>query len=380
MQTPGIGLVGYKFMGKAHSNAYRQVHAFFPDVPQPRMVAISGRNEEAVSAAANQFGWDGYETDYRVMLENPEIDIIDVSTPGHLHHQVVMEAFAAGKHVICEKPLANTLEDAAEMVRAWRAAGTIGMVNFNYRKVPAVMLAKQLIDDGRIGEIRSFRARYLQDWLADANAPMSWRLEKEFAGSGALGDIGAHITDLAHMLIGPIASVTGSLATAVTSRPLEQPIDGKTHGKVTVDDWTAFIAKFENGATGVFEASRLATGRKNQNSFEINGSKGTIAFDLEDLNRLQVYLTEDDALTRGFHNVLVTDGSHPLVGNWWPTGHIFGWEHTHVHQVRDLILGVISGEQPQPDFADGYRCQAVLDAVERSAASGQWETPAALPD
>ncbi len=380
MQTPGIGLVGYKFMGKAHSNAYRQVHAFFPDVPKPRMVAISGRSEEAVSAAADQFGWAGYETDYRTLLENPEIDIIDVSTPGHLHHQVVMEAFAAGKHVICEKPLANTLEDAAEMVRAWRAAGTIGMVNFNYRKVPAVMLAKQLIDDGRIGEIRSFRARYLQDWLADANAPMSWRLEKEFAGSGALGDIGAHITDLAHMLIGPIASVTGSLATAVTSRPLEQPIDGKTHGEVTVDDWTAFIAKFENGATGVFEASRLATGRKNQNSFEINGSKGTIAFDLEDLNRLQVYLTEDDALTRGFHNVLVTDGSHPLVGNWWPTGHIIGWEHTHVHQVRDLILGVISGEQPQPDFADGYRCQAVLDAVERSAASGQWETPAALLD
>ena len=220
MTSLGIGLIGYKFMGKAHSNAYRQVHAFFPEVPKPRMVAISGRNESAVSAAADQFGWESYETDYHALISNTDIDIIDVSTPGHLHHQVVLEAFAAGKHVLCEKPLANTLEEAAEMVLAWRKAGTIGMINFNYRQVPAVMLAKKLIDEGRLGEIRSFRARYLQDWLHDENAPMSWRLQREFAGSGALGDIGAHITDLAHMLIGPIESVTGMLATAVTSRPL----------------------------------------------------------------------------------------------------------------------------------------------------------------
>ncbi len=379
MTSLGVGLVGYKFMGKAHSNAYRQVHAFFPDTPKPRMVAISGRNESAVSAAAEEFGWEGYETDYRALIANDDIDIIDVSTPGHLHHQVVLEAFAAGKHVLCEKPLANTLEEAAEMVLAWRKAGTIGMVNFNYRKVPAIMLAKRLIDEGRIGEIRSFRARYLQDWLHDENAPMSWRLQREFAGSGALGDIGAHITDLAHMLIGPIESVTGMLATAVKSRPFEVPTEGLTHGDVTVDDWTAFLAKFENGATGVFEASRLATGRKNQNTFEINGSKGSIAFDLENLNRLEVYLAEDDALVRGFHNILVTDADHPLVGNWWPSGHIIGWEHTHVHQVRDLLIGVSTGEQPLPSFDDGYRCQAVLDAVERSSASGQWETPAPLP-
>ena len=380
MTAPGVGLVGYKFMGKAHSNAYRQVHAFFPEVPQPRMVAITGRNEALVAAAASQYGWEGYETDYHRLLENDAIDIIDVSTPGHLHHTVVLEAFAAGKHVICEKPLANTLEEAADMVRAWRKAGTIGMINFNYRKVPAIMLAKKLIDEGRLGEIRHFRARYLQDWLHDASAPMSWRLQREFAGSGALGDIGAHITDIAHMLIGPIESVTGQLATAIPSRPLEQPTEGLTHGDVTVDDWTAFLAKFENGATGVFEASRLATGRKNQNTFEINGSKGSIAFDLENLNRLEVYLDDDDALTRGFHNVLVTDADHPLVGNWWPTGHIIGWEHTHVHQVRDLLLGVTSGEQQEPSFEEGYRCQAVLDAVERSSASGNWESPAPLPD
>lgn len=380
MTSLGVGLVGYRFMGKAHSNAYRQVHTFFPDSPRPRMVAIAGRNESAVADAAERYGWESFETDYHKLTENPEIDIIDVSTPGHLHHTVVLEAFAAGKHVLCEKPLANTLDEAAEMVRAWRAAGTTGMINFNYRKVPAVMLAKKLIHEGWLGEIRHFRARYLQDWLHDENAPMSWRLQREFAGSGALGDIGAHITDLAHMLIGPIESVTGLLATAVTSRPLERPTEELTHGDVTVDDWTAFLATFENGCTGVFEASRLATGRKNQNTFEINGSKGSIAFDLENLNQLQVYLDDDDTLVRGFHNVLVTDADHPLVGNWWPTGHIIGWEHTHVHQIRDLLVGIESGEQPKPDFEDGFRCQAVLDAVERSSASGKWESPAPLPD
>ncbi len=380
MKSLGVGLVGYRFMGKAHSNAYRQVGAFFPEVPQPRMVAIAGRNKEAVASAAARYGWESYETDYRRLMENPDIDIIDVSTPGHLHHEVVMEAFAAGKHVLCEKPLANSLNEAAEMVRAWRAAGTVGMINFNYRKVPAIMLAKQLIDEGRIGDIRSFRARYLQDWLHDANAPMSWRLQREFAGSGALGDIGAHITDLAHMLVGPIESVTGMLHTAVPSRPLERPTADATHGDVTVDDWVGFLARFENGATGVFEASRLATGRKNQNTFEVNGSKGSITFDLEDLNRLEVYLDDDDALTRGFRSILVTESDHPLVGNWWPSGHIIGWEHTHIHQVRDLLLGVERGTSPAPNFEDGHRCQAVLDAVERSSASGQWETPVPLPD
>ncbi len=380
MNSLGVGLVGYKFMGKAHSNAYRQVHAFFPDAPKPRMVAIAGRNQQAVAAAAEQFGWESYETDYRSLILREDIDIIDVSTPGHLHHDVVIAAFAAGKHVICEKPLANSLAEAEAMVHAWRAAGTVGMINFNYRKVPAVMLAKNLIDDGRIGEVRSFRARYLQDWLHDAEAPMSWRLQKEFAGSGALGDLGAHITDLAHMLVGQITAVTGMLSTAVPSRPMEHPTSDATHGDVTVDDWVGYLAKFDNGATGVFEASRLATGRKNQNTFEINGSKGSIAFDLENLNRLDVYLDDDDAILRGFHQILVTDSNHPLVGSWWPAGHVIGWEHTHVHQIRDLLTGVANSTSPAPTFDDGYRCQAVLDAVERSASSGRWETPVPLPD
>lgn len=378
MKPIGIGLVGYKFMGKAHSNAYRQVSAFFPDTPKSRMIAVAGRDADAVASAADVFGWERSVTDYHALLSNPEINLIDVSTPGHLHHTVVLEALAAGKHVFCEKPLANTLADAAEMVQAWRRAGTISMINFNYRKVPAVMLARQIIEEGRIGEIRSFRAQYLQDWLHDDAAPMGWRLQKEFAGSGALGDIGAHITDLAHMLIGPINSVTGMLKTAVPSRPLES--DPGAVGNVTVDDWAGFMATFENGATGMFEASRLATGRKNRNSFEINGSKGSIAFNLERLNELEVYLDDDAPELRGFRTILVTEGSHPYVNRWWPAGHIIGWEHTHVHQVHDLLVGIKYGINPSPDFVDGYRCQAVLDAVERSAASGRWETPAALPD
>ncbi len=378
MTSLGVGLVGYKFMGRAHSNGYRQVSAFFPDTPAVRMAAICGRDEAGVADAARTLGWESWETDWRALIARDDIDIIDVSTPGNLHHEIVMHAFAAGKHVLCEKPLANTLAEAAEMVGAWRAAGTIGMINFNYRKVPAVQLALRLIQEGRIGEIRSFRAQYLQDWLRDANTPLSWRVQKEFAGTGALGDIGAHITDLALMLGGPIAEVTGMLHTATTSRPLEHPTDTATHGEVSVDDWAGYLARFENGATGVFEASRLATGRKNSNRFEINGSLGSIAFDLERLNELEVYFENDAPEVRGFRTVLVTDGSHAYVHRWWPPGHIIGWEHTHVHQVHDLLVGVATGTNSHPDFADGFRCQAVLDAVERSSESGRWETPVPL--
>ncbi len=377
METIGIGLIGYGFMGKAHSNAYRQVSAFFPDTPALRMASIAGRNREAVTEAARIFGWEQAYTDYHALLADPTIDVIDISTPGHMHYHQVMESFAAGKHVFCEKPLANSLEEASRMVRAWRASGKIGMINFNYRKVPAVVLAKQIIESGHIGEIRSFRGHYLQDWLRDEHAPMSWRLQKEFAGTGALGDIGAHITDLAHMLVGPITSVTGMLRTAVSQRPIAR--DSAAMGDVTVDDWTGFLATFENGATGVFEASRIATGRRNHNAFEINGSKGSIAFDLENMNKLEVYFDDDAPDVRGFRTVLVTESVHPYVSRWWPAGHIVGWEHTHVHQVHDLLVGIAEGTNPSPTFADGYRCQAVLDAVERSAVSGRWETPMGLP-
>jgi predicted dehydrogenase len=387
-QSIGVGLVGYKFMGRAHSNAYRQVRSFFPEVPTPEMVAISGRNEQAVSEAASQLGWGEYETDYRKLVQRDDIDLVEVCTPGYLHRDVVIAALEAGKHVYCEKPLANTFEQAAEMVTAWRKAGTISMINFNYRRVPAVQLAKKIIEDGRLGTIRHMRAVYLQDWLLDPQAPLSWRLKKELAGSGALGDIGAHITDLARFLVGEFTGVVGTLDTFITQRPVEVEGTGGSGlsmqagdelGDVTVDDSTSFLARFDNGATGVFEATRLAPGRRNYNSFEINGDLGSIVFNLERLNELEVYFVEDDADVQGFRTINVTDPVHPYAGHWWPGGHIIGWEHSHVHAVRDLLESIGSGTQPSPSFEDGFRCQAVLDAVERSAASGGWETPVEPP-
>ncbi len=388
MSEIGVGLVGYKFMGRAHSNGYRQVSHFFDVDPTPRMVAIAGRNEAAVSEAAAQLGWDGYETDYHALIERDDIGLIDVSTPGDSHYEVVMAALAAGKHVLCEKPLANSLDQAREMMNAAKSAGVINMINFNYRRVPAVVLARKLIAEGRIGEVRHFRAIYLQDWILDPEFPLVWRLKKELAGSGALGDIAAHIVDLSRYLLGDeIASVTGSLSTFIKERPVEVTSGGGAGlvatggvemGQVTVDDSAHFLAKFESGATGTYEVTRLAPGRRNHNQFEINGSKGTIVFDLERLNELEVYFVDDAEDVQGFRKILVTDAAHPYVGNWWPGGHIIGWEHTFTHVVKDLMDGIKSGVNPAPAFEDGFRCQAVLDAVERSSASGQWETPEAI--
>jgi predicted dehydrogenase len=381
----GIGLVGYKFMGRAHSNGYRQVSHFFDVDPKPRMVAIAGRNEAAVSEAADQLGWEGYETDYQRLIDRSDIGVIDVSTPGDSHYQVVMSALAAGKHVLCEKPLANSLEQARVMMVAAKAAGVINMINFNYRRVPAVVLARKLIAEGRIGEVRHFRAIYLQDWILDPEFPLVWRLKKELAGSGALGDIAAHIVDLSRYLLDDeIVSVTGALNTFIKQRPVEVSSGGGAglvatrgteYGDVTVDDAAHFLAKFASGATGTYEVSRLAPGRRNHNQFEINGSKGTIVFDLERLNELEVYFVDDEADVQGFRKILVTDGDHPYVGSWWPSGHIIGWEHTFTHVVKDLMDGIKTGANPAPSFEDGYKCQAVLDAVERSSASGAWESP-----
>ncbi len=381
----GVGLVGYKFMGRAHSNGYRQVSHFFEVDPKPRMVAIAGRNEEAVKQAADQLGWEDYETDYRALIERDDIGLVDVSTPGDSHYDVVMAALAAGKHVLCEKPLANTLGEAREMMNAANAAGVINMINFNYRRVPAVVLARKLIEEGRIGEVRHFRAVYLQDWILDPEFPLVWRLKKELAGSGALGDIAAHIVDLSRYLLGDeIVSVTGALNTYIKQRPVEVTSGGGAglvatrgaeYGEVTVDDAAHFLAKFAGGASGTYEVTRLAPGRRNHNQFEINGSKGTIVFDLERLNELEVYFVDDAEDVQGFRKILVTDGAHPYVGNWWPGGHIIGWEHTFAHVVKDLLDGINSGINPAPSFEDGFRCQAVLDAVERSSESGSWEKP-----
>lgn len=384
MAEIGVGLVGYKFMGRAHSNAYRQVSRYFDVDPKPRMVAISGRNEAAVQEAAGQLGWEGYETDYNQLVSRDDIQLVDVSTPGFNHHEIVIAALEAGKHVICEKPLANTLEEAQDMLSAARKAGTINMINFNYRRVPAVQLAKKLVDEGRLGEIRHFRARYLQDWIMDPEFPLAWRLKKELAGSGALGDIGAHITDLAMYLVGPIREVVGSMETYIKERPIEVEStggsgltaqSGQEMGEVTVDDATSFLARFESGVMGTFDATRLAGGRRNQNTFEINGSKGSVSFDLERMNELQVYFADDEEGLQGFRTINVTEPVHPYMEAWWPAGHIIGWEHTFVHVVRDLMEGIATGQNPQPDFETGFRNQAVLDAVIRSAESGRWEQP-----
>lgn len=381
MDTINVALIGYKFMGKAHSNAYRQVTAAF-DVPlKPAMTVLCGRDEAAVSAAAQQLGWQEYATDWRAVVVRDDIGLVDISTPGDSHFEIAMAAAEAGKHLWCEKPLANTLDEARQMQAAVERAGVIGMVNFNYRRVPAIQLAKQLIDQGRLGTIHHWRAVYLQDWIVDPDFPLVWRLRKEQAGSGALGDIGAHITDLARFLIGEISEVNGLLSTFIKERPLPGAMSGLSatgsdqHGQVTVDDAALFLARFENGAVGSFEATRFATGRKNFNSFEINGSRGSIVFNLERLNELQFYSQDDPPEVQGFRTVLVTEGAHTYMNAWWPPGHIIGWEHTFTHSLLDLLSGIARNETPLPSFADGVRCQAVLDAVERAAQSGSWVRP-----
>jgi predicted dehydrogenase len=382
--TIGVGLVGYKFMGKAHSNGYRQVAAFFPDVAlRPVMKAICGRDEAAVRAAAAQFGWEGYETDWKKLVSRDDIGLIDVSTPGDTHAAISIAAAENGKHVFCEKPLANTLAEARQMLDAVQRNGVVGMVNFNYRRVPAVQLAKALIDSGRLGTIYHWRAVYLQDWIMDPNFPLVWRLQKDVAGAGTLGDLGAHIIDLARMLVGEITEVTGLTETFIKRRPVLAATTGglgaaagTEMGEVTVDDAALFLARFANGAVGTFEVTRFAKGRANYNSFEINGSKGSIRFNLERMNELEVLLDDDMPDVAGFRTVLVTNGNaHKYLGAWWPAGHIIGWEHTFTHGIYDLLNGIAAGVSPAPTFEDGLRCQAILDAVERSAGSRQWVEP-----
>jgi predicted dehydrogenase len=373
-KTLNVGIVGYKFMGKAHSNAYRQVAAFFPDVAfHPVMKAICGRDEEAVRAAAAQFGWEGYETDWRKLVARDDIDLIDISTPGDTHNPIAVAAAEHGKHIFCEKPLARDMSEARRMLAAVRQAGVIAMVNFNYRRVPAVQLAKQLIDEGRIGRIYHWRCAYLQEGGADPRRPMTWRQQKVHAGSGAIGDLGVHVIDLARFLIGDITNVTGLTTTFIKQRPIAGAEDQT--GTVDVDDAALWLARFANGAIGSFEVTKLATGRRNYNSFEINGSKGSIVFNLERLNELNVVFTDDPPEIRGFRNILVTDRSHKYVSAWWPAGHIIGWEHTFTHGIYDLLNGIGSGTPPAATFVDGLRAQAVVEAVERSSGRGSWVEP-----
>jgi len=382
----GVGLIGYAFMGRSHSNAWRQVARFF-DVPyEPVMKAIAGRNKEAVEKAAKQLGWQKAETDWRRLLDDPEIKIIDICSPGNEHRPMAIAALQAGKHVICEKPLANTLAEAKEMTAAAKKAGTRTLTAFNYRRVPAVAFARQMIDEGLIGEIYHWRAVYLQDWIMDPSFPLVWRLQKEIAGSGPHGDLNAHITDLARYLVGEISEVVGMKKTFIEERPLPGGgpgggLDAKgsaRKGKVTVEDAMLFLGRFTNGALGSFEATRFAAGRKNYNSFEINGAKGSIVFNLERLNELQYFDRGDDPRLQGFRTIMCNEASQPYNAAWWPSGHIIGWEHTFTHEVYDFLKAVAEGKDTQPNFEDGTKTQAVLEAAMISTEKNGWVKVASL--
>ena len=374
-----IGMVGHAFMGAAHSHAWRTAGRFF-DLPRPvELTAVCGRSAEGVRRAANRYGWGSYETDWRALVERTDIDVVDICTPGDTHAPIALAALAAGKHVLCEKPLANSVPEAEEMAEAagWaRAAGVRSMVGFNYRRVPALALARQLIADGRLGRIHQVRAGYLQDWLVDPEFPLAWRLRKDRAGSGALGDLGAHSVDAAQYLTGQrISSVGALLATFGTDCPLPAASSGLSgtagseRGAVTVDDAALFTVRFDGGAIGVFEATRFATGHKNAMRIEVSGSAGSLAFDAESMNELAFHDRSQDADTAGFRRILVTEPTHPYMDAWWPPGHLIGYEHGFTHQVRDFVTAVAEGTDPRPSFADGLQVQRVLAAVESSAAA-----------
>ena len=366
-----VALLGTKFMGRAHSQAYRNVNTYFPDAPQVEMKVIVGRNPGETEAARRSFGWQEASTDWRRTIARSDIDLVDVSTPGDLHCGMVIAAAEAGKHVVCEKPLANTLVDARKMLVAVEKAKVRHLLMHNYRRVPAVTEARRLIEQGRIGKLYHFRARYLQDWAMSPNLHLLWRFRAASAGSGALGDLGAHIVDLARYLCGEITEVAAALETFIKQRPLAPGSSKK--GRVTVDDAAAMVVRFKNGALGTLEATRFAPGRKNQNTFEVNGSKGSIEFDLENLNVLRFFSTEDAPDVQGFHDVqCLTKGVHPYADAWWADGHIIGYEHTFTHTIYDFLKAVESRSRIHPDFTDGVRNQAVLDAVARAAAEKRW--------
>ncbi len=371
--TYRVALIGTKFMGKAHSQAYRNVTMYFSDAPRVERVVICGRNPDETEQAREAFGFQESSTDWESVVTRDDIDVVDVVTPGHMHCDMVVAAAAAGKHVVCEKPLANTVEDAKRMVAAVESAGVRHLLMHNYRRVPAVALAARMVQDGRVGDIYHFRARYLQDWALSPDLHLVWRFDAKQAGSGALGDLGAHVIDLGRYLCGEIAELAATSETFIKRRPADE--GSSKMADVTVDDAAALCVRFENGAIGTIEASRFAPGRKNHNTFEINGSKGSIVFDLEDLNNLHYYSVDDAGDAQGFHKIISCSlGKHPYADNWWFDGHLLGYEHSFTHTIYDWLQAVDAGEETHPTFHDGLRNQLVLDAASRASESRRWET------
>lgn len=365
-----VGMIGYKFMGRAHANAWRQAPRFFSLRAQPVMKVICGRDKAGVANAARQLGWDQFVTDWRDVVEDATIDVVDINTPNDTHAEIAIAAAKAGKAILCEKPLALDVKQARQMCDAVNKAGVVNMICHNYRRIPAIALAKKMIEAGDLGTIYHYRARYAQDWIVDPNFPLVWRLQSKISGSGTHGDICAHIVDLGRYLIGEFSEVAGQMETFIKERPL--PGEPNKRGKVTVDDAVMFIGRFQNGALANLEATRFALGRKNGIQIEINGSRGSLTFDLEDLNRLKFYNESDPADRRGFRDILITQSSHPYIAGWWPPGHIIGYEHTFVHTIADFVNAVADKRSVQPTFADGLANQIVLDAVEKSAKTRRW--------
>ncbi|MEU5832528.1 Gfo/Idh/MocA family oxidoreductase [Streptomyces diacarni] len=379
----GVGMVGYAFMGQAHSQGWRTVGRVF-DLPlTPALAAVCGRDPAAVRTAAQRLGWAAAETDWRALIARDDVQLVDVCTPGDSHAEIAVAALEAGKHVLCEKPLANTVAEAEAMVAAARAArerGQVAMVGFNYRRTPALALARRMVAEGRLGDVRHVRVSYLQDWLVDPAFPLAWRLRKETAGSGALGDLGAHAIDIAQHVAGsPLAGVSAQTETFVKERPLGDGAPAGELGAVTVDDAAVFTGRLLSGALASFEVTRVAAGRKNALRVELNGTLGSLAFDLERLNELEFHDHTQAAGESGFRRILVTEHDHPYLEAWWPPGHGLGYEHTFTHQARDLVHAIATGGRPAPSFEDGLQVQKVLAAVEESAEKNCVYTPVEQP-
>ncbi len=373
VRTLGVGMLGYAFMGKAHTNGYKTLdYIYTPPPAHPRLVAIAGRNQERVAEAARRYGYEKAVTDWHALVDDPDIQVFDDGAPNYLHAEPCIAALRAGKHVICEKPLGRNAEEARQMWEVAKTAGVRHMCAFNYRFVPALRLMRDIIHAGRLGRIYHFRARYLQDWVAPPAYPMVWRLDVDAAGTGALGDLGTHIIDLARFLVGEPSQVSATTATFIS----ERATDEGDVAPVTVDDAFAAAVTFANGAIGTLEASRFAVGRANHEVIEVNGAKGSLRFDLERLNELQVYLPEEEFPrdAQGFRTVLVTESQHPFFSVWWPRGHIIGYEHTFVHELAHFFHAVVSGQSVRPDgadFEDGYKASVIADAMLESARTGR---------
>jgi len=375
-----VAVIGYGFMGAVHSYAWRAARAAFDLGAVPVLSVLCGRDSAAVAAKAGRYGFAEAATDWRSVIQRADIDVIDVCTPGDSHMPITVAALEAGKHVLCEKPMANSVAEAEVMAGAAQkaaVAGTRSMVGFNYRRVPALALARRLVAEGRLGELRHVRGVYLQDWLADPAAPLTWRMRREVAGTGAIGDIAAHVIDLAQYLTGEkLAALSARARTFVTERPLPDGerrsfggAPGENTGEVTVDD--AVVLYGELGpALATFEATRAATGRKNSLRIELNGAKGSLAFDFEAMNELWVYDSSTDRSTSGFRRVLATEPDHPYISAWWPPGHGLGYDHTFTNEIADFVRAIVDGTDPEPSLADGLQVQRVLATVESSAARG----------